>query len=177
MNRKRNELKNMTWSFEENCTKKLKTLECHIEKHRKKSLWRQWIKFFLNLRKASSQIFVEIMWSNFHQHRPRFVEMRGCERHTDRHTDTHTNTHWRTDRGRPRSTYSVLKWLNIKTPTKIFDITIEINETTIDESISKSSLSFINFDQYHFASFHQNVWNVSLLFKKKCYWWQNDMRL
>ena len=26
------------------------------------------------------------MWSNFHQHRPRFVEMRGCDRHTDRQT-------------------------------------------------------------------------------------------
>ena len=87
----------------------------------------------------SSQIFVKVMWSNFHQHRPRFVEMRGCDRHTDR--QTHTHTHWRTDRGRPGSTYSVLKWLNIKTPTKIIDITIEINETTNDESISKSSLS------------------------------------
>ena len=70
----------------------MKTWECRIEKHIKNPLWRHWINFFLNLRMVSSQIFVKVMWSNFHQHRPRFVEMRGCDRHTDRQTDTHTHT-------------------------------------------------------------------------------------
>ena len=54
---------------------------------------------FQNLRKVSSQIFVKIMWSKFHQNRPRIVEMRGRDRHTDTHTDrqTHTHTHTHTD--------------------------------------------------------------------------------
>ena len=54
---------------------------------------------FQNLRKVSSQIFVKVMWSNFHQHRPRFVEMRGCDRHTDRQTHTHTDAQTGVARG------------------------------------------------------------------------------
>ena len=38
---------------------------------------------FQNLRKVSSQIFVKIIWSMFHQNRPRIVEMRGRDRYTD----------------------------------------------------------------------------------------------
>ena len=66
-------------------------------------------------------------------------------RQTDRHTHTHTQTDAQTGVARGQHNfYSVLKWLNIKTPTKIFDIATEINKTTIDESISKSSLSIFD---------------------------------
>ena len=49
-----------------------------------------WNQNFQNLRKASSQILVKIMWSKFHPNRPRIVEMRGCDRQTHTHTDAQT---------------------------------------------------------------------------------------
>ena len=49
---------------------------------------------FQNLRKVSSQIFLKVMWSKFHQNRPRIVEMRGCYRQTHTHTDAQTGSPW-----------------------------------------------------------------------------------
>ena len=68
---------------------KLKTWECRIVKHIKKAVMTSLNQHFQNLRKVSSQIFVKVMWSKFHQNRPRIVEMRGCDRQTDTHTSTH----------------------------------------------------------------------------------------
>ena len=39
---------------------------------------------------------------------------RPWQTHTHTHRHTHTHTYWRTDGAPPGSTYSVLKWLNIK---------------------------------------------------------------
>ena len=55
----------------------------------------------------SSQIFVKVMWSQFHQNWPGIVEMRGCDRQT--HTQRHTQTHIRTHR-------QGLPWVNIFSP-------------------------------------------------------------
>ena len=68
---------------------------------------------FQNLRKVSSQIFVKTMWSKFQQNRSKNVEIKGPDRH--KYTHTLARTHRHTDRDRPGTTYSVLKWLNIKT--------------------------------------------------------------
>ena len=103
-----NEVKNKTYQFEENCTKIEDVRVPHLNTY-KKAVMTSSNQYFQNLRKVSSQIFVKIMWSKFYQNRPRIVEMRGCDRHTHRHTSG------RTDRGHPGLTYSVLKWLNIKT--------------------------------------------------------------
>ena len=62
---------------------------------------------FQNLRKVSSQIFVKVMWSKFHRNRSNSVQIKGCYRQTDRQTDAQTGI-------APGTTYSVMKWLNIK---------------------------------------------------------------
>ena len=58
---------------------------------------------FEKMKKVSSQIFVKIICVHFHQNRTKIVETI----HPDRQTHTHTSAH--TDRGRPGTTYSVLK--------------------------------------------------------------------
>ena len=49
------------------------------------------------LRKVSSQFFVNVMWSKFHQNRPRIMEMKGRDIHTHAHIHTykHILTHRR----------------------------------------------------------------------------------
>ena len=58
---------------------------------------------FEKMKKVSSQIFVKIICVHFHQNRTKIVEIKD----PDRQTHTHTSAH--TDRGRPGTTYSVLK--------------------------------------------------------------------
>ena len=112
-----NELKNITYQFEENYAK-IEDVRVPHWKTYKKAVMTSSNQNFQNLRKVSSQISFKVMWSKLHQNRPRIVEMRGRDRHTDTHTHRHTHilTH---RRGPPGSTYSVLKWLNIKIGAKL----------------------------------------------------------
>ena len=60
------------------------------------------------LKNVSSPFFAKNIRSKFYLNRSRISEIRACDRHI----------YCRTDRGRPRSTYSVLKLLNIKIRTE-----------------------------------------------------------
>ena len=101
-----NELKNITYQFEENCAK-IEDVRVPHWKTYKKAVMTSSNQNFENLRKVSSQIFVKTMWSKFQQNRSKIVEIRDDHRQTDRQTDTHTQTHThththrRTDRDRP----------------------------------------------------------------------------
>ena len=72
---------------------KLKAWECPKEKHKKKTVMKSLEQNFRNLRKVLSQIFAMIMWSKFHQNRPKIVAIRDPDRQTDRQTHTHTHRH------------------------------------------------------------------------------------
>ena len=74
-----NELKNKMYQFEENCTK-IEDVRMSHSKALKKADMPSSNQNFKNLRKVSSQIFVNVMWSKFHRNRPRILEMRGCDR-------------------------------------------------------------------------------------------------
>ena len=89
-------------------TQKLKTWECRIEKHIKKPLWRHQIKIFKIWEKYHLKFLLRSCGSSFIKIDQ---ELWKWEAVTDRQTDTH----WRSDGVPPGSTYSVLKWLNIKT--------------------------------------------------------------
>ena len=88
-----NELKNITYQFEENYAK-IEDVRVPHWKTYKKAVMTSSNQNFQNLRKVSSQIFVKIIWSKFHQNRPRIVEMRGCYRQTHTHTDAQMGSVW-----------------------------------------------------------------------------------
>ena len=84
--------------FEENCLK-ITTVRVPHKKTYKITVMTSSKQNFEKLKKVSSQIFVKIIWVNFHRFKPKIVEIINPDRQTDRQTDRHTDT--RTDRAHP----------------------------------------------------------------------------
>ena len=76
------------------------------------------------MRKVSSQNLVKVICVNFHQNRPNGVEIKCCDGQTD--TQTHRQA------SSSMLTYSVMKWLNIKTrPWEQFEKTLLLFYTSL----------------------------------------------